>query len=433
MATVAIEDIPATPNELEEYVAALFMASRYFVEVGVTERDETSILELDAVATSYTDAIPKMVLAEAKSGGWGFPDLFKVIGWMQYLRIEKGAFFVTAELEDKPQPLVMKKCGPHGLTLIHVTDPEKVVSQFSDAGFGTPVDDVAVIVGRLFFAAERRLIGMLRKAKKADRSLMGPRTALEYHELVNNQTFFESDVRRRLYHLYSAYQDHPKLSLGVATEIEGKAFDPHTPDPMNPTIRAALMADMHPTIQASFYVEHRARLAVLKSAINYICQREAGLLPASTGKIDFRQVLYRLLPESVREAINSMRKEPHFRRYALLWQVFLWNLGGFLLKSRENVEFEWLANLSGVPAGEVPRALEAFDVFFPTGGWLTDIGPSDCRVVKMLPQSIRGLGAIHRRMKYGVDSYDELGYKDYTANDLAKWHNSLVNLIASPS
>jgi hypothetical protein len=431
MPSVEIADIPVTPNELEEYVAALFMASRYFVEVGVTERDETSILELDAVATNYADAVPQMVIAEAKSGGWGFPDLFKVIGWMQYLNIQKGGFFVTNEAADKSQALVSRKCGPHGLTLIHVADPGKVSAQFAAAGFGSPVDEIALTIGRLFFATERKLITVLRNAKRANLGQKGPSTVLQYHEIINNQIFFENDVRRRLYHLYSAYQEHPKLTLGVATELEGKTFDAHTPDPTNAIIRTALISDLHPTVQASFFVEHRARLAVIKSSIDYICQLEAGLLPTDPGKIEFRQVLYRLLPESVREAINELSKEPNFRRYGLLWQAFLWNLGGFYLKDREDIEFEWLSNLSGIPQQEIPRALEAFDVFFPVGGWLTNVGPSHCRMVKMLPLPIRGLGAIHRKLKYGIGSYDELGYTDYTAADLSKWHNALVNLLAN--
>jgi hypothetical protein len=431
MPSVKLEDIPATPNELEEYVAALFMASRYFVEVGVTEHDETSILELDAVATSYTDPVPRMVVAEAKSGGWGFPDLFKVIGWMKYLNITKGAFFVTNEIPDKPQSLVARKCGPHGVTLIHVDDPARVATQFGDAGFGSAVDEQAITIGRLFFAAERQLISVLRKAKKANPRLQGPRSALEYHELINNQIFFESDVRRRLYYLYGAYQEHPKLTLGLATELEGKGFDPHSSDPTNATVREALMYDRHPTIQGSLYIEHRARLAVVKSAIDYICQREAGLLPTAPGKIDFRQVLYRLLPDSVREAIRELSGEPHFRRYGLLWQVFLWTMGGFYLTSRQDVEFEWLSVLSGVSKSEVPRALDTFDVFFPAGGWLAQIGPTDCRQVKMMPLCLRGLGAIYRMQKYGVRTYDELGFKDYTAADLSRWHNALVNLVAN--
>jgi hypothetical protein len=121
MPSVHIGDIPATPDELEEYVAALFQSAGYFVEANVIERDETSILEIDAVATSYEDAVPRTVIAEAKSGGWGFADLFKVIGWMRYLGLEKGSFFVTKGSPDKPPALVNRKCSPLGLCLIEIS------------------------------------------------------------------------------------------------------------------------------------------------------------------------------------------------------------------------------------------------------------------------------------------------------------------------
>jgi hypothetical protein len=53
------------------------------------------VLELDIVATDYGSEERRSVLAEVKCGGWGFPDLFKLVGWMQYLGIEYGAFFIS--------------------------------------------------------------------------------------------------------------------------------------------------------------------------------------------------------------------------------------------------------------------------------------------------------------------------------------------------
>ena len=51
--TVHLSDIPEAGGDLEDYVAALFQASGYFVEKNVTERDPGDVLELDLVASSF--------------------------------------------------------------------------------------------------------------------------------------------------------------------------------------------------------------------------------------------------------------------------------------------------------------------------------------------------------------------------------------------
>ena len=99
--TIEIPDIPSQPLELEDCAAALFQASGHFVERNVVEKDTTEILEMDAVATSYEGDKPTSVIAEAKSGDWGYADLFKIYGWMHYLGIPRGALFVTKMSQGK--------------------------------------------------------------------------------------------------------------------------------------------------------------------------------------------------------------------------------------------------------------------------------------------------------------------------------------------
>lgn len=48
----------------------------------------------------------------------------------------------------------------------------------------------------------------------------------------------------------------------------------------------------------------------------------------------------------------------------------------------------------------------------------------------MMPWQFRGLGAARRQYLYGANSYTDLGYPDWTAQDLAKWHNSFVFSLA---
>jgi len=422
----SLADIPKSPHELEDYVAALFQSAHYFVEKNITERDITDILELDAVATSYEGANPSTVLAEAKSGRWGFPDIFKVIGWMRYLDIPRGAFFVSKDVPGKDSQAVQQKVGPFGLAFVHLGDFSDATSRFRAAGFPEVKDSLMMEIWRFSYWMERRLIDKLRVIAKSDPSKEGPREALEYHRLINDGIFFVKDVRDRLHQLYHAFQTHPKLSLGIASEMGGGPFDPDAVDPANPIIREAMLKGKHDQLQASFYAEHRARLAILKAAIDYECLVGAGSSPATTG------VWIPVLPGSFELGLKALKGEPFFKRYPLFWQVFLWGFGGFYLEDRKDEEFKWLSEQTGIPPGEIPRALRAFDVLFPTqGSWLTSIGPSQCRIIKMVPTAFQGLGAYHRRRRYGFKEYKEFGYTDHTARDLGKWNNAGVDLLIS--
>ena len=84
MARIVLPSIPGSGRELEDYVASMFQAAGYYVEKNIRQRDVTDVLELDAVATRYDGPVPISVLAEVKGGRWGFPDIFKVAGWMAY-------------------------------------------------------------------------------------------------------------------------------------------------------------------------------------------------------------------------------------------------------------------------------------------------------------------------------------------------------------
>jgi hypothetical protein len=112
---VELPDIPSQATDLEDAAAALYQASGYFVERNVIEKDVNEILELDVVATSYEADSPSSVIAEAKSGDWGYADLFKLYGWMHYLRITRGALFVTKTPEGKELAKVRAKIAPLGI------------------------------------------------------------------------------------------------------------------------------------------------------------------------------------------------------------------------------------------------------------------------------------------------------------------------------
>lgn len=430
MATITLPDIPQSADALEDYVAALFQSARFFVEKNIIERDShTEILELDVVGTSYDEDIPFSVLAEAKSGKWGFHDIFKVIGWMKYLQIPQGAFFVSETGKDPA--FVERKMASLNLKFVYLDDFAKSTQQFEKAGFCGVSDSLLLKVWRYAYLIERKLIDRLRVHKNACSSCEGPSTAMRYHNLINNGIFFVNEIQDRVSQLYKAYAEHPKLSCSVALEMDGEGFDPGGVCTGSTHFNDAVLHGKHDLIQACLYLEHRARLSILKTAIDWVCLSEQGCAPAIPGSGSMKASDW-LLPPSFREGLNRLKREPYFKRYALFWQVFLWGFGGFYLEDRKDIEFGWLAEQTGIPVEEIPKALQVLDVLFPlpTGSWLKQVGPTHCKIVKLVPAAFRGLGVNHRFWRYGYNTVEDFGYDDHTVDDLVNWNKKVYDLLA---
>jgi hypothetical protein len=228
----------------------------------------------------------------------------------------------------------------------------------------------------------------------------------------------------------------PKLSLACAVEAVGGVFNPHVQAQPNDMMREAMRGGEHPFLQACFYTEHRARVALLKAAVDFACENPDGFPPydpsvlTHDGKIDLHDLWLHALPQSFKEGITWLVQQPTFRRYALFWQQFLWGWGGYYLDDRTDYEFNLMSGTSGIPANEIPTALETFDRLFPTPeGWLTTPGWTSARRVKMVPTYFQGIGVYHRRLAYDWGDLSELKSSGYTAQDMATWNNAAVSFL----
>jgi hypothetical protein len=437
MARIALSQNPASGRDLEDYVAGLFQAAGYFVEKNIRQREVAEVLELDAVATRYDGPLPTSVLAEAKGGRWGFPDLFKVAGWMQYLGIERGGFFVKEHPAAPPRDLglVHRTVAPLGVSLVDLGDFTDPLTRFDQGGFHDLVDPLLLEVWRFSYRVERALLDRVRVARRAAPERKGPLAILVYHDLVNDHVFFIKDVAARLGRLYEAHKAHPKLSAAVASEEAGGAFDDAARPRRgarprdNPVFAEALYEGKHPCVQASFYVEHRGRLSILKAAIDLCCLAEAGKMADRRAA---RETLA-ALPATFREGLRRLRARRSFRRYALLWQVFLWGFGGFYLADREDEELGWLSSQTGIPREEIPEALRAFDDLFPIpgGSWILPIKGSPIRLTRMMPLAFRGVGAVQRLRRREARNYDGFGAGWVGRRNLIAWHNGLIQLLST--
>ncbi len=425
MESITLGDAPGTAKQLEDYLAALFQASQHYVEKNITEKDFTQVLELDVVATSYAGAIPSTVLAEAKSGDWGFPDAFKLYGWMNYLHINRGALCVKQSIKEKPAEKMQAKLGPLGIAFLEFPDVSTAIAAFNASGLGHVADKTQLHLWIWSNWIERCLTWTVRQQKKLQNPPESSKQVFEYFTLINDGIFFATGMLERLDALYGAFKLHPRLSSSVAYEIETGS---HLNDPPScKAYREALFNGKHELVQAAFFLEHRAKLAITKALSDHAAEVGASGAPVE-------ETLTATLPSSVITGFLEIYKDPYFVRYPLFWQTLLWCFGGFLLTDRLDQEYAALEAYTGIPVSEVPNALRALDVLFPVdggeGSWLANLGATHIQIVKMVPCVFRGLGANHRRQLYGK-AYEDLGYTDWTAQRLSEWANATFNLLST--
>lgn len=412
-------------KELEDFVAALLQSTHHFVEKSIEEKN---VLELDVVATSYAEGRPEDRLFEVKSGkDWGFPDVFKLLGQMTYLDVPRGALIAAQRPQDKALELYQDRCKKVNIDLLLIENIDRAGDIFDGAGYGAG-DEILHELWRFSFWMERCFIQVLRQLARSDPKAQAPREALRYYHLVNSGVFLTRDVVERVGQLYKAYMDHPYLTAGAAREMGGDVFDPVTPGG-SPLIGEALFKGQHPLLQACMYLEHRARLSILKGAVDYLCERaKQEQTLGGRAAADFGLAV---LPATFDRGLSAIGKEPNFWLYPLFWQVFLWGWGGFILKDHEDEEFGELSAQTGLPVDCIPAALEAFNKLFPTpDGWLREPSSASYRLVMMVPWPFCGIGAFQRFLRKKPETYSKLGLSGtFTARDLAKWHNSAVQLL----
>ncbi|MBB4684636.1 hypothetical protein [Amycolatopsis jiangsuensis] len=421
--------MPSTPEGLEDYVAALFQASGNYVEKNLIQRDPSDVLELDVVATKYDSMLPESLIAEVKSGNWGYPDLFKVLGWMAYLGKPEGVLF-AAKSSSKDISLVANKFAPWGLKVVCFEGAIEPLSVFSDAGLGRTPEKDSVDSWRFSYEIERKLVGTLIKAARST-DKRGPQVAVKYHRLVNGGVFFAESETHAVAALYGEFQRHPRLTLSTAHEQDGRDFDDALNGQQSALYGQALNDGEHPLLQACFYTEHMARLSILRAAVD-ICCRVTSELDRRPSDEDWNAVELDGLPATFCSGLRWLSRQHTFYRYALFWQNILWNWGGFVLTDQIDDEHAWMSEESGVPVDEIASAMLAFDKFFPSSSsWITDFSGSKLSVVKLVPAYFRGIGCHRRNVRYNWDnSLKSVLLSKYSKQCISKWNHSAVQFLA---
>src|SRR3989339_247361 len=425
--------LPEMPKgkELEEFISAAFQCAGYYVERNIIQRDIEEILELDIIATYYGMPTPKIKLIEVKSGGWGFSDLFKVNGWMNYLNIQEGVFIKSQE--KRYADFYIKKAKKLNIDLVSIPKIEEYQQKLSALVDTTVIKDEDFNIWRFSYWVERNMMSRLTHKKKTlpDRKCFSD--LMDYYFEINSGIFFTENIIGQISQLFSTFQKFNRISARCGNELIGNKYEDAC-EIIPPSIfQETFFGCKYNDIQTATFIEHKARITLLKTIIDYTIYEKAGITEKidSTLKINGLNpglTLLDLLPGNILKALSEITTHKYYYRYPVFWQWFMYFFGGFILKDYENEEYKHLSEKTGIPVEEIPNAFHAYDILFPVdNGWFRDLslksGPN-IKVMTMFPIPFMGVGANYRRFIYGNGKYEELKLTgEYTLHELAKWHN----------
>lgn len=441
MSSISLPKLPKG-KIFEECVSAFFQSAGQYIERNIIERDIEEILELDIIATDYNYKIPDSKLIEVKSGNWGFPDIFKIRGWADHLNFKKGMLIVNKKKDNFN--FIKEKAKEIDIELGLVSKPNKAKKELSNfIDNSDKINNLDVNIWRFSYWIERNLLKRLAKKKKAHKNKKCYKVLENYYYDLNCGIFFTENIVQKLGSLFSTFQKFPHISAKCGNEIMGESFEEECnilpKQVYNDTYYECKYTDIH----ISTFIEHRARLAILKNVVDYILYKNAGYANKTEGEFEIKvkdeiikiPLKDWLLPSRFDKKIDTIAKHQYFYRYPIFWQWFMWIFGGFILKDYEEKEYEFLSSKSGIPASEIPNAFDAYEILFPSSpgkNWFLDLSPNiNIKMIKMFPVPFSGLGANYRKWLYTKSgNYEDLKLSGlHTKDKLFQWNDLSVEVL----
>ncbi len=422
-------------REFEEYISAFFQVGGRYVERNIIERDIVEVLELDIITTEYSNTEDlKINLIEVKSGrNWGFSDLFKIYGWMRYLGIDKG-IFITKEKKEANGDFFINKAQQLNVDLIPISDLNKTGDELSGIINNQNINNEDIGIWRYSYWLERKLLEKLKQGKKSQPENQCFKYLDSYYFKVNNEIFFTEPGGLKLKELFDIFKEKPHISAKCGCELIGENFEECDSLPKEIYEKTYYECDYNP-IQISTFIEHRARLAILKNAIDYKLNENSNNNKTIDG-FNVEKYLEQSLPYQFRNGLDEIvSNHKYFYRYPVFWQWFFWVFGGFILKDYEEIEYKLLSEKTGIPIDEIPNALKSYEILFPQeGGWFMDLSltsETNISMVKLFPVSFMGIGANYRRWLYSQSNeWEDMNLSGkYTLENLVKWNNLAVEIL----
>lgn len=436
--------LPSIPKDefYEDYVAAVLSIGGLFLERRLILNYPVNILELDVVTTRLEQNRIEKTLSEIKSGKWGLTDVFKVRGWLDYLKYDK-ASFVSLNSPNGRDNLYQQVAKTMGIDLIDVQkqdtdklDETSLQQVYGIAQIDKNVYECALPTFRYAYCLERLMSEKyLKPLAQNSKDLQAYKKLQKYIYQIHDYTFFENDTHKRLMAVFQAFLDYRNMTARIDTEKRTGIYEDYDHAVLSREAFEELFYNIparQNSLHIALYAELYNRLIMMKLAVEEIIKDKLlrGLMTT----------IHRLsLPNNIKMGMDEIVKQPHFYLYPSLWQSFIFVMGGFLLKDKIDDEYYILSVLSGVPKNEVGEALKAFDLLFPlnNGNWFIDRPHTSIRILQFMPLPFSGLGANLRRLYYRTNNahheysdLEDILTGKYTVNDLIKFNNLAVEYLS---
>ena len=416
--------------DYEEYICAYFQAGGLYVEKSITYREVEELLELDIITTDFDIETIDKKLIEIKSGKWGFSEIFKVKGWLVYLEMNHGVFVIQ---NTRPSINYYKnKAAELNIDLIDNSDLDNTIENLSDY-LVQNVDESAIETLRFAYLMERRLLKRIKRYKRENPDFDGYKHLDDYFYKISSGSFFSSSPIDRIKKLFRAYIRYKNITSKICYEIENGEYDDEVEELSGDCYGNLFYNPEYNILQISLYVEHIARLTILKSCIEHLIKNHSSHFNEQNfiNRLD-----YLALPQNIQDGLSQIVREPYFNRYPIFWQWFTYVMGGFILTDFEEEEYQYLSENTGIPIEEIPNAFDAFNKLFPgIDDWFFDLPHSNIRWHRFFPICLSGIGANHRRFLHldtdekTYEELEELVGGQHTMSDLIKWNNLGYEII----
>lgn len=344
--------LPSIPKDefYEDYVAAVLSIGGLFLERRLILNYPINILELDVVTTRLEQNRIEKTLSEIKSGKWGLTDVFKVRGWLDYLKYDK-ASFVSLNSPNGRNNLYQQVAKTMGIDLIDVQkldtdklDETSLQQVYGIAQIDKSVYECALPTFRYAYCLERLMSEKyLKPLAQNSKDLQAYKKLQKYIYQIHDYTFFENDTHKRLMAVFQAFLDYRNMTARIDTEKRTGIYEDYDHAVLSREAFEELFynipARQNP-LHIALYAELYNRLIMMKLAVEEIIKDKSlrGLMTT----------IHRLsLPNNIKMGMDEIVKQPHFYLYPSLWQSFIFVMGGFLLKDKIDDEYYILSVLSG--------------------------------------------------------------------------------------
>lgn len=422
---IRLPEIPKD-KDYEDYLCAYLQAGGLYVERSVIHREDEEILELDILTTNFQNDSANNELIEIKGGKWGFGDIFKIRGWLTYLKYEHGIFIIQKKESDLSFRYFKSKANELSIELIDNSDLSKTKETLTPF-FCIEPDKKVVETLRFAYLLERHQLKQIKTLKKKKKDLLCYSALDDYFFKITSGSFFSRDPLRRINQLFNCFVKYKNITARICNELAGGNFDDDRNELSQECFRDTFYSANNTILQVSLYVEHIARVTILKCAIEHLIDKLKGNYDAKNLKI---QIDYLTLPNTIKSGLNTIMTDSYFYLYPRFWQFFTYVLGGFILLDIKDKEYQLISQNTGIPVEEIPKAFDAYNKLFPmTSGWFLQIPNTQILMHHFFPLAYSGIGANYRRMLYAKDDedgYEELAKvlsKDATMKDITKWNN----------